>query len=151
MKRFFHKVLIVLWILILCFSSIFILTEKWLIRSWASMSADELIFHLSSSLKGANMDVVRRLVLFYYFPGIVLLGIIFCLFYFSKKESFRKLVFLISFIASLFLLFLSLKDLEDSTGLISRIVPLSVGRGGEDDFIADNYTDAAGVAPLDKR
>jgi len=154
MKRFFHKVLIALWILILCFSLIFILTEKWLIRSWASMSADELIFHLSSSLKGANMDVVRRLVLFYYFPGIVLLGIIFCLFFFSKKDAFRKTIYNFSFIAALVLLFLSLKDLEDSTGLISRIVPLSVGRGGEDDFIADNYTDAADVTftfPENKR
>ena len=94
MKRFFHKVLIALWILILCFSSIFILTEKWLIRSWASMSADELIFHLSSSLKGANMDIVRRLVVFYYLPGIVLLGIIFCLFFFSKKDAFRKTIYI---------------------------------------------------------
>ncbi len=62
MKRFIRPVLFVLWILFLVLSLVFSLAERWLIKSWASMGADELIFHLGSSLKGANMEVVKELL-----------------------------------------------------------------------------------------
>ncbi len=145
MKKIIKKMLIVLWIIILCLSTTIVLTERWLIKSWASMSADELIFHLGSSLKGANLDVVRRLILYYYLPGIVFLAIVFILFFSSKKVIFKKGVCYISLITSLLCLFLSIKELEDSTGLISRIIPVVSGDGKGDDFIGDNYSDASEV------
>ena len=145
MNKVVRKVLVVIWMIVLCLSSIFVLAERWLIQSWSSMSADELIFHLSSSMKGANMDVVTRLILYYYLPGFVVLALVFALFFASKKSAFKKCVYAISFAAYLILLVLSICDLENKTGLVSRIIPSSGNDEGYD-FIEANYIDTSIVS-----
>ena len=40
-------------------------TERWLFRTWAALAMDEILFHLSSSLKGTNPEMVQTYILNY--------------------------------------------------------------------------------------
>lgn len=125
---------------------IFSLTERWLIRSWSSMSADELIFHLASSMKGANMDVVKQLIIFYYIPGFVLIILVLVCFICLKSHVAKKIVVIFSLVIAFLGIVFSIIDLDKETGLVRRIFSFNRTNLDSVDFIELNYCDASSVS-----
>ena len=122
-------------------------TERWLFHTWSALAMDEILFHLSSSLKGTNPEMVQAYILHY---GIwVLLAMI--LFVVSmiltKRNRQLRILFVCFWIAlSLGLLEFSLYDLDRRTGLRDYLTqsnsPAQIQTG---DFIQDHFTDAGAV------
>ena len=122
-------------------------TERWLFHTWSALAMDEILFHLSSSIKGTNPEMVHAYILHY---GIwVLLAMI--LFVVSmiltKRNRQLRILFVCFWIAlSLGLLEYSLYDLDRRTGLRDYLTqsnsPAQIQTG---DFIQDHFTDAGAV------
>ena len=119
-------------------------TERWLFHTWSALAMDEILFHLSSSIKGTNPEMVQSYILHY---GIwVLLAIILYVvsMVISKRNQSLRTLFVFFWIAlSLGLLEFSLYDLDQRIGLRDYLLKSNApAQELTGDFIQDNFVDA---------
>ena len=119
-------------------------TERWLFRTWAALAMDEILFHLSSSLKGTNPEMVQTYILNYGIYILLAFAVFIVSMVISKKNRTLRAVFVCFWIAlSLGLLEYSFYDLDQRISLrdyfVQSAVPAQEQTG---DFIHDHYVDA---------
>ncbi|MBR4462367.1 MAG: sulfatase-like hydrolase/transferase [Erysipelotrichaceae bacterium] len=123
--------------------------QKWLFRTWAELSADELLFHLKVSLVGTSSKMVKTAVLHYVIPGILVMAAFLAILLFVRRRHQPLLKYLYTFylIAGLALMLFSCYRVERKTGLFRYLyASLTVSDDGSEDFIAEHYADPAEVA-----
>lgn len=122
-------------------------TERWLFRTWSALAMDEILFHLSSSLKGTNPEMVQAYIL-HYGIWVLLAWILFIVsMVLTKRNRQLRILFICFWIAlSLGLLEFSLYDLDHRIGLRDYLTQSnSPEQEQTGDFIQDHYTDAGTV------
>ncbi len=133
MKKFlkiFAKVLI--WIL-LVFSVFMFFSIMWMLRIWADLSIEELIFHLKAPLSGADyhfyLSYLRRS------GSFIVLSIIVCIVLIRLLKQHKKLVYFGYAFASLVLLIITFIMFDKRMGLVSYAKAYMMPSS----FIEDNY------------
>ena len=82
----------------------FFFVVVWLLTSWASLSYDEIIYHLKVPLEGANPGMVVSALLKYALPAVALIvGIIVMLVKLRDRPKLRRKIMVISLCAAGFL------------------------------------------------
>lgn len=118
--------------------------DRFLMDNWADLSADELVYHLKSTLEGTNPEMIRDAVLYYALPAAVLLGVLFAVLYFLRKKAKYRTAFMAGCLAVEIALLLFVKnELDRKIGLTDYI---KWALSDENvDFIADNYVNPGKV------
>ena len=122
-------------------------TERWLFHTWSALAMDEILFHLSSSLKGTNPEMVQAYILHYGIWVLLALILFVVSMILTRRNRQLRILFICFWIAlSLGLLEFSLYDLDRRTGLRDYLTqsnsPEQIQTG---DFIQDHFTDAGTV------
>ena len=121
-------------------------TERWLFQTWASLDVDEIMFHLNSSLKGTNPEMIRAYLLHYaIFAILVFLVFLTCL-VLTKKNRPLRIIFVCAWIAvSLGLLEFAFYDADRQIGLRDHFSGGQSSQSETGDFIYDNFADPESV------
>ena len=118
-----------------------IIVIKWMVDSWAHLTIEELIFHLSVPLSGMSMESVMHFILCY---GTLIIGLIaatIALSIFLKKHNKTKWFYLTVPLLFTILMILSVRSFDKKMGLFSYMSAQMI----PSKFIADNYTDPDSV------
>ena len=119
-------------------------TERWLFHTWTALAMDEILFHLSSSIKGTNPEMVHAYILHYGVYIVLAFALFVVSMVLTKRNRILRILSVCFWIAlSLGLLEFSLYDLDRRTGLRDYLVQSSApAQEQTGDFIRDHYTDA---------
>ena len=122
-------------------------TERWLFHTWSALAMDEILFHLSSSIKGTNPEMVQAYIL-HYGIYVLLAFVLYVVSMILTKHNRLLRILSVCFWIALTLGFLefSLYDLDQRTGLRDYLVQSSApAQEQTGDFIRDHFTDADAV------
>ena len=143
-KRSVPIALIILWGIFTAFVVVLFFAERYLMDNWSDLSADEVIYHLKSSLEGTNPDMIRDGLLRYGLPALAVLALIaVCLRLLPGRDGIRRGFMAGILLADIAVLLFVQTELDKKLGLTDYI-RYSLW-GSEDDFIADNYVDPGSV------
>ena len=134
---------VLIWIA-LCASILLIFAERWLLTSWSELSADEIIYHLRTSLGGTNPDMIWEFIYKTVIPALVVIGVIVAVFLILKKKKpeLRRRVFITMGILAIGNVAGCITVLEVKTGLIRYAFrQMTMSDDVNDDFIYQNYVD----------
>ena len=111
--------------------------------TWISLSADEIVYHLKTSLEGTDSSMVADYFLLYGSKWIVVITIATLALVLAREQKvlYRALCMLFA-VTSISASCYALIDLERQTGLITY---LRNGGDGPSSFIEENYVDAGSV------
>lgn len=84
-KRMFSWLGTVISVMVIIIATILALSVKWMFKTWANLSIDELLFHLKAPLEGTNQDMILEYINVCIVPAIVVL-----LLYITVLLAFRK-------------------------------------------------------------
>ncbi len=119
------------------------LTERWLITSWGSLGADEIIYHIKAPLTGTNTEIIWKLILQFLLPGFLILAVLTAVYILSHSNRLKKGLMIGSVAAFFLMLGFIVYDLQVQTGLPETIVYEVLGLGkNSDDFFEREYVDA---------
>lgn len=122
-------------------------TERWLFHTWSALAMDEILFHLSASLKGTNPEIIQAYLLHYGIYAVLVFALFVISLILSKRNRLLKILLICFWIAlSLGLLEYSLYDLDQRTGLRDYLIQSNApAQEQTGDFIYDHYVDAGAV------
>ena len=122
-------------------------TERWLFHTWSALAMDEILFHLSSSLKGTNPEMVQAYILHYGIFALLTFALFVASMILTRRNHLMRILSVCLWIAlSLGLLEFSLYDLDHRIGLRDYLVQSSApAQEQTGDFIHDHYIDAGTV------
>lgn len=122
-------------------------TERWLFHTWSALAMDEILFHLSSSLKGTNPEMVQAYILHYGIFALLTFALFVASMILTRRNHLMRILSVCLWIAlSLGLLEFSLYDLDHRIGLRDYLVQSSApAQEQTGDFIHDHYVDAGTV------
>lgn len=121
-------------------------SEIWLFRTWESLSIDEIMYHLSTTLEGTNPEMIWQYI-FGYGIWAVLLAIVFVVGLFilrNKKRKIYKIVSAVVAIVSAGLLTFVVFDMNAKLQLFDYVAQ-QLGGESQIDYIAEHYVDPKGV------
>lgn len=121
---------------------IFLFGLKWLMDSWANLTIEELIYHLTVSLEGTNSDVVWYAILHYGLFALLLVMIAAVIFFILNKRGIRTRWLYAGML--LFMVVLSsvcFRSLDKKMGAVDYIKGLMF----PSTFIEDNYVSPSEV------
>ena len=131
---------IVIYTLFISCLIILLFAERWLFSTWAELSADEILYHMKSSVDGTNPAMIKEALIKYGFPAAVLIAVIIALLFFLRRN---KRVFRIYFVFTLIIALSTIAflkhDLDKRINFTTYL--MRTISGSESDFIEDNYTD----------
>ena len=134
----------VLWAVFTVFTVVLFFAARYLTDSWGELSADEVVYHLKSSLNGTSPDMVIDALIRYGIPAAAVLAVIMAVLYRLRWKRRRAAAFmaavLLMDLAALFLVKTELDRRLNFTNYLSWYL-----RGENSDFIADNYVDPGTV------
>ena len=113
---------------------------RYLLDNWSELSMDELIFHLKSTLKGTNPDMIRDGLLRYGLPAALIIAA-FLIIYLrirSRKRA-RRIYTACVLAATVVTLFLMKTELDRKVGLSAYFAANYFNDGT--DFIEELYVD----------
>ena len=134
---------VLIWIA-LCSTIFLIFAERWLLTSWSELSADEIIYHLRTSLGGTNPDMIWEFVLKSVVPTLIVIGVIVAAFFIlrKKKPQWHRRIFIIMGIISICNVVGAITVLEVKTGLIRYAFRrMTMSDDVNEDFVYKNYVD----------
>ena len=134
----------VLVVVLAVLASVAFFTERWLFSTWASLSVDELLYHLQVSLEGTGSNMIVGFLVQAGIPILVVLALIACVLALLRKHpaGYRGALCLVA-IASVAALGYAAFDLNRNMGVAAYIE--DVVAPSDEDFIAENYVDPASV------
>ncbi|MBR1439582.1 MAG: phosphoglycerol transferase, partial [Lachnospiraceae bacterium] len=139
MKRFLKCV----WLILLAGALLLFLTERWLITSWGSLGADEIIYHIKAPLTGTNTEIIWKLILQFLLPGFLILAVLTAVYILSHSNRLKKGLMIGSVAAFFLMLGFIVYDLQVQTGLPETVAYEILGLGkNSDDFFEQEYVDA---------
>ncbi len=122
-------------VLVTCVAAI-----RWLLGTWGQIRADEIVYHLHTSLRGTNEAMVHDALVGYALPAVIVVtALAAALVVLRTRPRARAGLACAALVVSAGLAGVSLVSLERETGLISYLAASSGGQG--DDFVAQHYVD----------
>jgi len=144
-KRWLIYGAMTMYVIVLFLLLAFFFVVIWLLTSWASLSYDEIIFHLKVPLDGANPGMVASAIIWYALPAIVLTGAaIVMVIVLRKREKTRRILIAISLTAAMVLGGYGAFWLQYKTDFFGSLVG-DVGNSDNSTFIEDHYVDPAEI------
>ena len=144
-KRWLSYGAMTMYVIVLFLLLAFFFVVVWLLTSWASLSYDEIIYHLKVPLEGANPGMVASAVVWYALPAVLLtVGAIVMVVMLRKRERVRRIVIAVSLIVAMLLGGYGAFWLQHKTGFFGSLVG-DMGNSDESTFIEDHYVDPATV------
>lgn len=144
-KRIVKGALLTLYAVLVLLALIFSFAVKWLLATWASLSYDEILYHLKAPLSGTNPKMIVEAVLRYVFPLLLIVAALVVVLVISGKKKKLFPFILVGVLASaLFLAIYSGNKLDKKTGFISGL-RTSLSQKEASLFIEDLYVDPAKV------
>ena len=128
------------------FLSVFLLfAAVWLLKSWAGVTMEEVVYHLSYSMEGANNESVYDYIFHYGIPTVLITGVLSAA-YIILTLKFKKKAFLVASSITMGVIalgcfaacFLLLKNNTD-------FVEYAFDQSGDNTFIEENYCDPKNV------
>ena len=144
-RSFAHTAVTVLWCVFTVLVAVLFFAERYLMDNWSDLSADELVYHLKSSLDGTNPEMIRSAVLHYGLPAAALSILLIVTQFLLRRRPRYRIAFMAAVTALGLAGLLFLKTELDKRINLTNYVRWMLA-GSESDFIADNY-----VAPGDVR
>ena len=132
-------------LVVVCIVSVLLFAvERWLFTTWAALSADEILYHLSVSLEGTETSTIWKFVLGYLpFALLAIAAMLAVLHYGSRGKGRVPLITSLGVLAvSLGLAGFALYDAGRKVN-IAAYLPSSLT--GEEDFIGKQYVDPNSV------
>lgn len=134
-----------MYVIVLFLLLAFFFVVIWLLTSWASLSYDEIIYHLKVPLNGANPSMVSSAVVWYALPAVLLtIAAIVMVVVLRKKEKTRRVIIAWSLIVAMVLGGYGAFWLQYKTGFFGSLVG-DVGNSDDSSFIKDHYVDPGEV------
>lgn len=92
--KIFKYIGIILSSLLMVVSVLLAFSAKWLFETWTSLTMDELVFHLTTSLEGTNTDMIKAYCLKCVVPAIICLIAVVAIWVICslKKKSINKII-----------------------------------------------------------
>lgn len=138
------RVLTALWGIFTVLVVVLLFAERYLMDSWGELSADELVYHMKSTLDGTNPRMVVDALIRYGIPAVAVIALIFGIWIMLRKKNRNGRIFmaavLIAEIAGLLFVKAELDRRINFTNYIKWTL-----LGTHSDFIADNYVDPGAV------
>jgi len=139
-----NKALLTLGLLIIASCSILFFTEMWLFATWESLSVDEILYHLRTSLEGTNSSMISDYLLHYgtrELAIVVISGT--ALFLTRKRKAVYRMLMATLIAISVGAVSYAVYDLDKQIGLIDYLQQPE----NEDtvDFIESHYVDPSHV------
>ena len=139
-KRVASTALTILWGIFTALVAVLFFAERYLMDNWGDLSADEVVYHLKSSLDGTNPDMIRDGVLHYGLPAAAVVAVVFVLFYVLRAKEISRKAFVAGTLAVELAVLLFVKTELDRRLALTDYIRFSL-LGSDSDFIADNYVD----------
>lgn len=134
LKNILYGIVLIMGYALMCIA----FSVRWLLKSWDSLSVDELVFHAKASLTGTNPDMIYE-----YIAQCIVIPIIVCFIVFilvMKVDKYvRKYIFLSGLCTLVILMATSIYQVDEKLGLIQYISELQ--SQDKSDFIENNYVD----------
>ncbi|MBR4580781.1 MAG: sulfatase-like hydrolase/transferase [Lachnospiraceae bacterium] len=133
-------------LIVLVFISVFLLfAAMWLIKSFAGVTTEEIVYHLSYSMEGANTESATDYLLHYAIPTLIIVGILVAAYFLiiSKVKTKKALL-----IANFGMVLVSLGCIAGCVLLLVKktdVINYISGLRGDNSFIEDNYVDTQSV------
>lgn len=126
-------------------------TVYWLLKTWADLSMDEIIFHLKVPLRGTNHDMITEAILTGIIPCLVMVAIALIVLRLTRKNKKKQIL-----IARILMVATTITAIVMLVVMFSRynIIEYFQKRSHNSDFIEQNYIDPRSVAltfPEEKR
>ena len=122
-------------------SIVLFFTVNWLLSVWSNLTMDELVYHLTTSLEGTNVTMIRDYIVFYGIPEFVcVLSLVIVLIVLKKKKKRVRWFYLATFLGAVALLLYSFFYFDNRMGFVKYLKAQYI----PSTFIEDNY-----VAPAD--
>ncbi|MDO4632950.1 MAG: LTA synthase family protein [Eubacteriales bacterium] len=140
LNRILKKTAAVLICLLFALACVLAISEVWLFRTWGSLTLDEIIYHLSTTIEGTNPDMIRQYLIRYGLPEllVIVLGFAGLRYVAKKKRGQLKKAFLLMLLVSVVLLGVTAWYGNKKLGVV-RYLRENLTESGED-YIADRFT-----------
>ncbi|MDO4404634.1 MAG: LTA synthase family protein [Atopobiaceae bacterium] len=121
--------------------------EQWLFDTWAALSVDEIIYHLSVSLEGADTSTIGKFLREYApYALVVLIEMAIVLYVGFKRGGKHAVVSVVTVaVVSLGLLGYAFLDASQKTNLDAYLEGMATWKEGGEDFIGTNYVNPSDV------
>ena len=133
-----------LWGIFTVFTVVLFFAERYLMDSWAELSADEVVYHLKSSLDGTNPEMIIGALIHYGLPAAVVIAAITAVLYRLGKKGRGRAAFMAAVLALDFAALFFVKTELDRRLNFTNYFSWTLF-GTNSDFIADNYVDPGTV------
>lgn len=134
----------VLWSLFTVLVVVLFFAERYLMDSWADLSADELVYHLKSTLEGTNPEMIRDALIHYGLPAAAVAAALLAVLYLLRNKDRQRKVYMIAVLAAEIALVLFVKTELDKRINFTNYLKWTLF-GYDSDFIAENYVDPGDV------
>ena len=135
---------LVVYIMFLSLLIILFFAERWLFNTWAELNADEILYHMKSSIDGTNPEMIKDAIINYGIWAFIIIVIIIAGFiFFSKNKNWFRLIFMFTMVFALSIFAFLKYDLDRRINFTNYIIR-SIN-GTDMDYIKDNYVDSKTV------
>ncbi|MBQ9954582.1 MAG: sulfatase-like hydrolase/transferase [Eggerthellaceae bacterium] len=139
-----NKALLALGLLVIASCSILFFTEMWLFATWESLSVDEILYHLRTSLEGTNSSMISDYLLHYGTRELAIVVISGTTLFLTRKRKVVYRMLMATLVAiSVGAVSYAVYDLDKQIGLIDYLQQPE--NENTVDFIESHYVDPSHV------
>ena len=137
-------VLTALWGIFTVLVVVLLFAERYLMDSWGELSADELVYHMKSTLDGTNPRMVADALIRCGIPAVAVIALIFVIWIMLRKKKRNGKIFMTVVLTAEIAGILFAKAELDRRINLSNYIKWNLF-GTTSDFIANNYVDPGSV------
>ena len=142
MKKVLRLIFVIFSAVLFTLSVFVLFMSKWLLKTWANLTMDELLFHLKANLKGTNPDIIRNCITHYAIPSFAVAALfIAAIVFLRKKKKTQVILSIVGVLASICCIIFAFKQLDRKLMIVDYIEKNSQ----ESTFIEDEYVDPSTV------
>ena len=110
---------------------------RWMFKTWPNLAVDELVFHLTEPLSGANQDMIIEYIVQCIVPMLLVLILFSVLLFFKRKTKYYNCFAITGIFFSMGVIVVSLYIAWEKTGIGEYLY----NQSAKSDFIEANYAD----------
>lgn len=141
MKKIFRRIFIVLSAVLFTLGVFVFFAARWLMKTWANLTMDELMYHMGANLEGTNPDIIKNALLMYGLPILIVSAVfIVGLVLLRKKKNFQTILAISGIVVSIVAVIATFVKLNSKLAITEYIEQ----NRQTSEFIEENY-----IAPQD--
>ena len=140
LSKILKYILIALYVILALIVIVVTVSSRWLVSTWASLSFDEVLYHVKSSFDGTNQDMVKDYVVKFFIPAVLgWIAFVVIVFVVGKKSKHFRAVLAAGFAVILVIAGIGFVTLDKNLKVMAYFTDKS------SDFVEDNYVNPARV------